>query len=66
MTHTGTLAESAGVFRDSIEVERRCATCCLVTRHRAQCWESSDGAYEDYKYTCLICGRVHWVDGDDG
>lgn len=30
-----------------------------------QVWESSDGAYEDYKYTCPTCAHVWWVDGID-
>lgn len=28
-------------------------------------WESSDGAYEDYHYTCINCGYDYWVDGPD-
>ena len=29
---------------------------------KAALWESSDGAYEDHKYTCTACGSVYWVD----
>jgi DNA-directed RNA polymerase subunit M/transcription elongation factor TFIIS len=28
-------------------------------------WESSDEAYEDYRYRCLDCGHDWWVDGID-
>lgn len=26
---------------------------------------TSCGGYTDYKYTCLECSTVHWVDGID-
>jgi hypothetical protein len=28
-------------------------------------WESSDGAYDDYKYTCPKCGHSWWEEGPD-
>lgn len=30
-----------------------------------QVWESSDGGFEDYHYTCKSCGHNWWVDGPD-
>lgn len=29
-----------------------------------RCWESSDGAYEDYQYRCAN-GHTWWIDGID-
>jgi hypothetical protein len=65
MTHTGPMPESSGELADTGTVNRFCDTCATGTMHREQKWESSDGAYEDYKYTCTICGHIHWVDGID-
>jgi hypothetical protein len=28
-------------------------------------WESSDGAYIDYRYECRSCKRTWWVEGAD-
>lgn len=28
-------------------------------------WESSDGAFEDYHYTCNDCECDWWIDGPD-
>lgn len=28
-------------------------------------WESSDGAYEDYHYNCILCGHDWWVESVD-
>lgn len=38
------------------------AACGAKVRYR--CWESSDGAYEDYQYRCEN-GHTWWVDGID-
>lgn len=40
---------------------------CGKTNVELDVWESSDGAYEDYRYTCMEagCGNVWWVDGPD-
>jgi len=27
--------------------------------------ESSDGAYEDLKFTCPVCGYYYWIEGAD-
>lgn len=34
---------------------------------KCQKWESNDGGYEDYKYTCqdAECGHAWWVEGID-
>jgi hypothetical protein len=43
------------------------AICPNCIRRSVECskWESSDGAYEDYKYRCYLCGHTWWVDGAD-
>jgi hypothetical protein len=65
MTHANPLSESDGKFTSSKNTSRKCSTCGgpMV----CQTWESSDGAFEDYKYTCMNakCMRVEWVDGID-
>ena len=64
MTHTGPMSESQGEFTQSAASKRACRK-CGKTNVRCQLWESSDGAYEDEKYTCQDCGHVWWVDGID-
>jgi hypothetical protein len=41
---------------------RTCSTCHEPMT--VQTWESNDGAFEDFKYTCPN-GHVEWVDGID-
>lgn len=65
MTHFDSLPESAGDFTSTSAVEYFCGKCKAKTPHSVQTWESKDGAYVDYKYTCQPCGKVHWVDGID-
>ncbi len=65
MTHTGPMPESAGEFTDTHQSLRSCRKCQKVTHHRCETWDSSCGGYTDYKYTCLECSAVHWVDGCD-
>lgn len=66
MTHTAPMHESQGTFTALSEpYERPCGKCGKWTTHRARRWDSNDGGYEDYEYTCLACGQVHWVDGID-
>lgn len=64
MTHTGPMPESKGTLDAPQKTEYPCRKC---GKHEVVCkvWESSDGAYEDYKYECLACGHVWWVDGID-
>ena len=63
--HTGPMSESQGKFDEPKETGRKCPEC--GGRMTCQTWESSDGAYEDYKYKCADpkCGHVHWVEGID-
>jgi len=64
MTHMRPMSESEGEFTST---HRHAATCRKCKSENVTCktWESSDGAYEDYKYTCQDCGHVWWVDGID-
>jgi len=63
MTHSGPLPESAGTFQDLHEDPAECPKCKQKTLV-CKSWDSSDGAYTDYKYSCP-CGYVRWVDGID-
>ena len=64
MTHMRPMSESEGEFTHT---EHHAGQCSQCGSHQVQCqtWESSDDAYEDYKYKCLDCGYVWWVDGPD-
>lgn len=64
MTHMGPMSESEGEFSFTHATNTPCRKC---GGHNVtyRIWESSDGAYEDYKYTCADCGHVWWVDGID-
>jgi hypothetical protein len=68
MTHNPDkpMKESEGDFTTVGDTVRECRGCKQRTTHTVQQWDSHDGAYEDFKYTCIVCGAVHWVDGDDG
>jgi len=65
MTHMHPVLETAGDFVSVTLVDRRCRACDKPTEHRAQVWESLDGAYVDTQFTCLTCGAVNWVVGVD-
>lgn len=66
MTHTGPMHESEGRFSaERVSVQRCRGKCARLTDHKCQTWESNDGAYEDYKFTCLECSNVFWIDGID-
>jgi DNA-directed RNA polymerase subunit M/transcription elongation factor TFIIS len=57
--------ESDGVLYDSKPVpDIICPACKKAGCVRLQVWESSDGAYDDEKYTCQ-CGNTWWTDGID-
>jgi hypothetical protein len=56
---------TSGEFTGENQESRYCSKCKVVTMHRERKWESSCGGYEDYKYTCTVCGTSHWVDGCD-
>lgn len=38
---------------------------CRATGVTETVWESTCGAYEDYKFECPQCGHVWWMDGID-
>jgi len=62
--HTGPMSESEGTFTLGGKTNRICSKCGKQTVF-VRLWESSDGAYEDEKFTCGTCGHVYWVDGVD-
>lgn len=62
MTHMRQMDESEGVAGAARPSDRVCSTC--YEPMTVQTWESSDGAFEDFKYTCAN-GHVEWVDGID-
>lgn len=63
MMHTGPIPESAGTFDEPAVSERPCPKC--GGKVTCETWDSNDGAYTDYKYTCTTCGKAWWVDGID-
>jgi hypothetical protein len=64
--HTGPMYDSEGTFSAESEAcTSHCRKCDKRTPHKAESWESSCGGYEDYRYTCMVCNTVHWVDGID-
>lgn len=64
MTHTGPLCDSDGTFGSEQSTNEPCRQCRARTV-TACLWESNDGAYEDWRFTCLLCGHIWWVDGID-
>lgn len=65
MTHTGPMPESAGEFNQWIACSDTKCRKCRSTNVHYRLWESSDGAFEDYKYECLDCGHIWWIEGID-
>jgi hypothetical protein len=65
MTHFESMPESAGDFTAERLAIRPCKKCGKMTDHKCQTWESHCGSYVDYKFTCLGCRTVYWVDGID-
>ncbi len=64
--HTQPMSESDGKFeKDWKPDDRPCRECKVSGQVFYRVWESSDGAYEDYKYNCRACGKVWWIDGID-
>lgn len=61
--HTKSMSESEGEFTDTKFSTRSCPKC--NGQVKVETWESSCGGYEDYKYTCVQCKHVWWVDGID-
>ncbi len=62
--HTGPMPETAGELQGAQKTDDKCRK-CGAQQVTYRVWESSDGAYEDYKYTCGACGFVWWIDGID-
>lgn len=75
MTHTRQYADSDGDFSAWKVSSEPCRTlvpsdstggvlreCGGLVQYR--CWESSDGAFEDYQYRCAH-GHTWWIDGID-
>lgn len=58
------MAEHEGALGKERETTRPCPV-CGVASVTVRIWESSDGAYEDERFTCGACGHVWWVDGID-
>lgn len=65
MTHTGPVPTSDGKLNEPYDSGCKCPKC--GDPMKCQTWESSDGAYEDYRYTCTNkdCHYVYWIDGID-
>ncbi len=61
--HTGPVP---GRFTDEADklVDWPCKR-CKYPQTEQRLWESSDGAYEDYKFTCPNCGHSWWEEGAD-
>ncbi len=65
MTHMAPMKDSEGTFTPASDDVRLCRFCKNMTLHHVEQWDSHCGGYEDFKYTCTVCGKVHWVDGID-
>ena len=63
--HTGPVPESSGDLSGATVDNRECPKCHATEGNSYQIWESSDGAFEDVKYTCQTCKHVWWIDGID-
>jgi uncharacterized protein with PIN domain len=59
------MEDSQGSFSEPQPSNRLCPKCKSSLTY--QMWESLDGGYEDYKYTCSNkeCGHYFWIDGID-
>ncbi len=55
--HTGPIPESDGTLTPA---DAKLWPCRKCRQQAATCekWESSDGAFTDYKYTCTKCGST--------
>ncbi len=65
MTHNAPMHESEGTFSSEESYGMYCGQCRKAATHLAQTWESHCGGFTDFKYTCSVCGLVHWIDGID-
>lgn len=64
MMHLHVMREDSGDLNAATKTDTPCRQCGKV-EVTVQTWESHDGAYEDYKFTCGACGHVWWIDGID-
>jgi hypothetical protein len=64
VTHTRAYDDDEGEFSAEEKVSRRLCPVCK-TPMTMRSWESSDGAFEDFRYTCPECANVVWIDGID-
>lgn len=64
MTTSRKFSELEGEFTRSEQSQTPCRK-CGGRNVKCQTWESSDGGYEDYKYTCGDCSHIWWIDGID-
>lgn len=64
MTHMKEMSDSEGDFGLPQKSSRKCRS-CNSPNVSVRTWESSDGGYEDYNYTCQDCGYDWWIDGID-
>lgn len=63
-----TTARTYSEFEGDLSAARLTPHICKKCNNKtvfAQEWESSDGGYTDYKYTCKTCGKIFWIDGPD-
>lgn len=56
--------DQKGNLTSNVYSDTECRVCHKQTV-KYQVWESSDGAYDDYKFTCMNCGASWWIDGCD-
>lgn len=68
--HTQPVSETAGTSGDwkPTKADNPAFVCRICGSDNVwyRVWESACGGYEDYKYECRGCGRVWWVESDDG
>jgi hypothetical protein len=64
MTTSRKFSDDEGTFEGDGIDDRPCRK-CNGHNVKFRIWESSDGAYEDYRYSCPDCGAIWWVDGID-
>lgn len=57
--------EIDGEFTGGSRSDRPCPKCHADGTVTFRVWESSDGGWEDYKYSCSACKKTWWVDGID-
>lgn len=61
--HTGSVP---GTFtRPEGKARKTVCPHCFGEDVTVRLWESDDGAYEDWRFTCKSCGHQWWVEGPD-